>query len=57
MNITEDVRQYAIKNGYGVEESTTKGMEDMSKLYKGMGNQLYSDKFENTINPLDGLAA
>ena len=57
MKITEDVRQYAIENGYGVEETTIKGMEDMSQLYKDMGNQLYSDKYENTVNPLDGLAS
>lgn len=59
MKITEDVRQYAAENGYGVEETAEKGMEEMSELYKNLGNKLYlkDEEFENTINPLEDLAA
>lgn len=59
MKITEDVRQYAAEHGYGVEETAAKGMEEMSELYKNLGNKLYlkDEEFENTVNPLEDLSA
>lgn len=56
MKITEDVRQYAAENGYGMtEEVLQKGMEEMSGKYKEMGNKLYLDNMENVVNPLSGM--
>jgi phosphomethylpyrimidine synthase len=56
MKITEDVRQYAAENGYGVdEEAIQKGMEEMSEKYKEMGNKLYLEEMENVVNPLEDL--
>jgi phosphomethylpyrimidine synthase len=56
MKITEDVRQYAAENGYGVtEEVLQKGMEEMSEKYKEMGNKLYLEDMENVVNPLAGV--
>lgn len=55
MKITEDVRQYAAENGYGVEESVEKGMEEMSEKYQKMGNKLYLEDMENVVNPLSDL--
>jgi phosphomethylpyrimidine synthase len=56
MKITEDVRQYAAENGYGVtEEVLQKGMEEMSEKYKEMGNKLYVEDMENVVNPLAGM--
>mmetsp|Transcript_18421 Transcript_18421/g.40108 ORF Transcript_18421/g.40108 Transcript_18421/m.40108 type:complete len:626 (-) Transcript_18421:286-2163(-) len=56
MKITEDVRQYAAENGYGVEdEAIQKGMEEMSEVYKEMGNNLYLEDMENVVNPLEDL--
>jgi len=56
MKITDDVRQYAAENGYGVEEDVLqKGMEEMSEVYKEMGNNLYLEEFENVVNPLEDL--
>mmetsp|Transcript_4052 Transcript_4052/g.3824 ORF Transcript_4052/g.3824 Transcript_4052/m.3824 type:complete len:642 (-) Transcript_4052:436-2361(-) len=54
MKITEDVRQYAKENGYGVESEDVlqNGMEEMSEKYKEMGNQLYLKDMENVVNPL-----
>lgn len=53
MKITEDVRQYAEENGYGVtEEAIEAGMEEMSELYKEKGNKLYIEDMENVVNPL-----
>ena len=53
MKITEDVRQYAKENGYGVAEEALKaGMEEMSELYKEKGNKLYLEGMENVVNPL-----
>jgi phosphomethylpyrimidine synthase len=57
MKITEDVRQYAAENGYGVEEDAVqKGMEEMSEKYKEMGNKLYLENMENVVNPLGDLS-
>ncbi|KAG7336598.1 thiamine biosynthesis protein ThiC [Nitzschia inconspicua] len=57
MKITEDVRQYAAENGYGVEEEAIqKGMQEMSEKYKEMGNKLYLDDMENVVNPLADLS-
>jgi phosphomethylpyrimidine synthase len=57
MKITEDVRQYAAENGYGVEEEAIqKGMEEMSEKYKEMGNNLYLENMENVVNPLEDLS-
>lgn len=54
MKITEDVRQYAEENGYGVdEEAIQKGMDLMSEVYKENGNKLYLDDIENVVNPLE----
>lgn len=56
MKITEDVRQYAAENGYGVDEEVIqKGMEEMSEMYKSMGNNLYLEDMENVVNPLEDL--
>eukprot|EP00536_Pseudo-nitzschia_multiseries_P006037 jgi/Psemu1/255053/estExt_Genewise1Plus.C_1240062 len=56
MKITEDVRQYAAENGYGVEEEAIqKGMEEMSEVYKSMGNKLYLEEMDNVVNPLGDL--
>eukprot|EP00581_Thalassiosira_minuscula_P007143 CAMPEP_0183703674 /NCGR_PEP_ID=MMETSP0737-20130205/1337_1 /TAXON_ID=385413 /ORGANISM="Thalassiosira miniscula, Strain CCMP1093" /LENGTH=623 /DNA_ID=CAMNT_0025930471 /DNA_START=91 /DNA_END=1962 /DNA_ORIENTATION=- len=53
MKITEDVRQYAEENGYGVTEDALKaGMEEMSELYKEKGNKLYLEDMDNVVNPL-----
>eukprot|EP00584_Thalassiosira_punctigera_P006414 CAMPEP_0172533768 /NCGR_PEP_ID=MMETSP1067-20121228/6353_1 /TAXON_ID=265564 ORGANISM="Thalassiosira punctigera, Strain Tpunct2005C2" /NCGR_SAMPLE_ID=MMETSP1067 /ASSEMBLY_ACC=CAM_ASM_000444 /LENGTH=627 /DNA_ID=CAMNT_0013318455 /DNA_START=49 /DNA_END=1932 /DNA_ORIENTATION=+ len=58
MKITEDVRQYAEENGYGVTEDALKaGMEEMSELYKEKGNKLYLEDVDNVVNPLIDLAA
>jgi len=57
MKITEDVRQYAAENGYGLEEVTKAGMEEMSDKYKEMGNKLYLEDMENVVNPLSDLAS
>jgi len=56
MKITEDVRQYAEENGYGVEEAATVGMAEMSEKYKELGNQLYLKDMENVVNPLADIA-
>ena len=57
MKITDDVRQYAAENGYGVEEDIIqKGMEEMSEMYKDMGNNLYLEDMENVVNPLEDLS-
>lgn len=57
MKITEDVRQYAAENGYGVEEEAIKaGMEEMSEKYKELGNNLYLQDMENVVNPLADLS-
>lgn len=54
MKITEDVRQYAAENGYGVEDDAIEaGMAEMSEKYKEMGNQLYLKDMENVVNPLE----
>ena len=56
MKITEDVREYAAKFGYGNEESFIQsGMEQMSDKFKELGNNLYLEKFENVVNPLEDL--
>lgn len=62
MKITEDVRQYALENGYGVEVTDDEessviqaGMEEMSQKYKDMGNQLYLKDMENVVNPLEDI--
>jgi phosphomethylpyrimidine synthase len=64
MKITDDVRQYAAENGYGVEEADAihgqSGMEDMSDMSKELGNQMMYLKeaekvYENTVNPLADL--
>jgi len=53
MKITEDVRQYAEENGYGVTEDAIKaGMAEMSELYKEKGNKLYLEDMENVVNTL-----
>lgn len=58
MKITDDVRQYAAENGYGVTEDALKaGMEEMSELYKEKGNKLYLEDVENVVNPLIDLSA
>jgi phosphomethylpyrimidine synthase len=58
MKITDDVRQYAAEHGYGVtEEAVQAGMDEMSEMYKEMGNKLYLEDMENVINPLGDLAA
>jgi phosphomethylpyrimidine synthase len=57
MKITEDVRQYAAENGYGVPEDVIReGMNDMSEKYKEMGNNLYLKNIENVYNPLADLS-
>ncbi|KAL7543036.1 hypothetical protein ACHAXR_012340 [Thalassiosira sp. AJA248-18] len=56
MKITDDVRQYAEENGYGVAEEALKaGMEEMSELYKEKGNKLYLKDVENIVNPLEDV--
>lgn len=58
MKITEDVRQYAAENGYGVEEAEEAlkaGMTEMSEKYKEMGNKLYLEDMENVVNPLGDI--
>ncbi|CAM9820862.1 unnamed protein product [Discosporangium mesarthrocarpum] len=45
MKITDDVRQYAKEQGYGVEEALRVGMEQMGELYREKGQQLYSNDF------------
>lgn len=58
MKITDDVRQYAAENGYGVTEDAIKaGMEEMSELYKEKGNKLYLEDIDNVVNPLIDLSA
>mmetsp|Transcript_1487 Transcript_1487/g.3132 ORF Transcript_1487/g.3132 Transcript_1487/m.3132 type:complete len:626 (-) Transcript_1487:349-2226(-) len=58
MKITDDVRQYALENGYGVTEDAMKaGMEEMSELYKEKGNKLYLEDMESVVNPLIDLSA
>jgi len=58
MKITEDVRQYAAENGYGVEDDVIQvGMEEMSEKFKELGNQLYLQDMENVVNPLADLEA
>jgi hypothetical protein len=56
MKITNDVRQYAVESGYGVEEQDpiqTDGMEEVSKTSKELEN---GEKVcENTVNPLAGI--
>lgn len=53
MKITEDVRQYALENGYGqTDDAIQAGMEEMSELYKEKGNKLYLEDMENVVNPL-----
>jgi len=57
MKITDDVRQYAAENGYGVEEDVIeKGMEEMSEKYKELGNNLYLEDMDNVVNPLMDLS-
>ena len=60
MKITEDVRQYAEENGYGVDvenesDVLQKGMEAMSEKYKELGNNLYLEEKEGIVNPLADL--
>ena len=55
MKITEDVRQYAAENGYGVEDAVEAGMQEMSEMYKEKGNKLYLEDVENVVNPLADL--
>jgi phosphomethylpyrimidine synthase len=57
MKITEDVRQYALERGYGVEEDDVIqiGMEEMSEVYKSKGNNLYLEDMDNVVNPLNDL--
>jgi phosphomethylpyrimidine synthase len=58
MKITDDVRQYAAENGYGVnEEALEAGMAQMSQKYVEMGSNLYLKDMENVVNPLSDLAA
>ena len=60
MKITEDVRQYAAENGYGVEdteEALKAGMSEMSEKYKEMGNKLYLEDMDNVFNPLEDIAS
>jgi len=62
MKITDDVRQYAAENGYGVdtdlgeEDILTLGMQEMSQKYKDNGNQLYLEDMQNVVNPLSDLS-
>lgn len=47
MKITEDVRQYALENGYGqTDDAIQAGMEEMSELYKEKGNKLCLEDME-----------
>jgi len=56
MKITDDVRQYAEENGYGItEDALEAGMKEMGDLYKEKGNKLYLDDIENVVNPLEGI--
>jgi len=62
MKITEDVRQYARENGFGVEveeevpvDILQAGMEEMSEKYKQLGNNLYLKDMDNIVNPLEDL--
>ena len=58
MKITDDVRQYAAENGYGVvvdEEILQKGMEEMSEKYKELGSNLYLEDMENVVNPIANI--
>lgn len=42
MKITEDIRQYAADNGYGIpEDAIQAGMKEMSGTYKELGSNLY----------------
>jgi phosphomethylpyrimidine synthase len=58
MKITDDVRQYAKENGYGVADEAVleKGMEEMSEKYKELGNNLYLENMENVVNPLADIS-
>jgi phosphomethylpyrimidine synthase len=42
MKITEDVRKYAKENGYGIEDSIEKGMQEQSQKFKDAGSAIYS---------------
>jgi len=58
MKITDDIREYAAENGYGVEEDDlviTAGMSEMSQKFQDMGSQLYLKDVENVVNPLSDL--
>ncbi|MCE9501191.1 MAG: phosphomethylpyrimidine synthase ThiC [Leptospira sp.] len=41
MKITQDVREYAEKNGYSELEAVEKGMAEKSEEFKGSGGELY----------------
>ena len=41
MKITEDVRRYAEREGYGDEEALQKGMEEKAKEFADAGSELY----------------
>jgi len=67
MKITDDVRAYALENGYGDMEADAileAGMEEMTGKYVEHGQNLYLEEkdfetkdYENTVNPLKGLSA
>ncbi len=41
MKITQDVRDYAEKNGFDSEEAIEKGMKEQSKLFSDSGKEIY----------------
>ncbi|HJO00934.1 MAG TPA: phosphomethylpyrimidine synthase ThiC, partial [Nitrospinaceae bacterium] len=42
MKITQDVRDYAEKQGVGEKEANAKGMEEMSTTFRDKGGEIYS---------------
>jgi len=58
MKITDDIRQYASERGYGLEnteDAIDAGMEEMSEMYKEMGNKLYLQDMDNVVDTLPGI--
>ena len=41
MKITQDVREYAAKQGVSEDEALEKGMEDMAERFAAQGRNLY----------------
>jgi phosphomethylpyrimidine synthase len=43
MKITQDVRDYAQKQGVGEREALDEGMQEMSKTFRDKGGEIYSN--------------